>query len=137
MHEFKACVAKLLADNSLAYADCDPDSFDGCCAEDWGDILAHVAYVIARDEEHLETFRKDGDRFAAICAGFAASAQRCEMLRQCKADFRRNNLSEATVPILWTVAFLLMNTVFWRLFCWPERFCRFKIQYRQSDGQCS
>ena len=50
--------------------------------EEVGDILAHAAYIIARDGEHLETCRKNGDRFAAICAGFAASVERCEVFRQ-------------------------------------------------------
>jgi hypothetical protein len=77
MHELKACVAKLLSDNFRAYADWD---FDGATAEDWGDLLAHVAHVIARDDEELETEREDGDRFAAIVDGFAASVERREML---------------------------------------------------------
>jgi hypothetical protein len=87
MHELKACVAKLLADNFPAYADWDADCLaEDCPAEEWGDILAHVAYVIARDFENLQTFRADGDRFAAVVDGFLAAAERCQMSRQCKAD---------------------------------------------------
>jgi hypothetical protein len=74
MVEIKECVAKLLAENFAAYAHWDAACLDGGDAEDWGDFLAHVALVVARDEP-LETDRDDGDRFAAIVDGFAASAR--------------------------------------------------------------
>jgi hypothetical protein len=40
-------------------------------AESWGEFLAHVARAIARDCDHLDTWKRDdGDLFLAICEGF-------------------------------------------------------------------
>jgi hypothetical protein len=82
MLEIKECIFKLLIDNFPAYAEFEDgeadDFFIGASAEDWGDFLAHVAQVIAHDNENLETAREDGDRFAAIVDGFAASVERRE-----------------------------------------------------------
>jgi hypothetical protein len=69
-------------------------TLDGAPAEEWGGFLANIAHVIARDDEHLETDREDGDRFAAIVDGFARAVELREMLTRRYLDGLRQAAEE-------------------------------------------